>query len=134
VSVPRGVQLGPALVPHRIKEMDGELKELVARAPPEKAVRPLAETGPRDLTFEEKRKLSIVRPRRLASAAPFRLQDVQSLHSLSHLVSTQSHLACGIAQQWPAARSLSLPVEMGCRHRRSCALQLHTDVVVYSRI
>ena len=57
----RAVQLGPALVAHRIKEMDGELKELVARAPPEKAVRPLAETGPRDLTFEEKRKLSIVR-------------------------------------------------------------------------
>ena len=59
--MPRDVQLGPALVAHRIKEMDGELKELVARAPPEKAVRPLAETGPRDLTFEEKRKLSIVR-------------------------------------------------------------------------
>ena len=47
--------------------MDGELKELVARAPPEKAVRPLAETGPRDLTFEEKRKLSIVRPNRWPS-------------------------------------------------------------------
>ena len=59
--MPRPLQLGPALVAHRIKEMDGELKELVARAPPEKAVRPLAETGPRDLTFEEKRKLSIVR-------------------------------------------------------------------------
>jgi hypothetical protein len=60
-------------VAHRIKEMDGELKELVARAPPEKAVRPLAETGPRDLTFEEKRKLSIVRteywPTTLCNAA-----------------------------------------------------------------
>lgn len=55
------LQLGPALVAHRMKEMSGELQQLVERAPPEKSVRPLAETGPRDLTFEEKRKLSVVR-------------------------------------------------------------------------
>ena len=44
-----------------MKEMTGELQQLVEHAPPEKSVRPLSETGPRNLTFEEKRKLSVVR-------------------------------------------------------------------------
>lgn len=52
-------QLGPALVAHRMKEMNGELQQLVHNVVPEKSLRP----GARTLNFEEKRKLSVVRPK-----------------------------------------------------------------------
>lgn len=54
-----GAQLGPALVAHRMKEMNGELQQLVHNVMPEKSLRP----GARTLNFEEKRKLSVVRPK-----------------------------------------------------------------------
>lgn len=47
------LQLGPAIVPHRMKEMGQELRELN-----EVASKGGVASGPRDMTFEDKRRLS----------------------------------------------------------------------------
>lgn len=49
------MQLGPAIVPHRCKEMGAELRELSQLAAPAPGSEP---SGPRDFTFEDKRRLS----------------------------------------------------------------------------
>ena len=49
------LQLGPAIVPHRCKEMGAELRELNQLAAPTPGSEP---SGPRDFTFEDKRRLS----------------------------------------------------------------------------
>lgn len=48
-------QLGAAIVPHRCKEMGAELRELNQLAAPAPGAEP---SGPRDMTFEDKRRLS----------------------------------------------------------------------------
>jgi hypothetical protein len=49
------MQLGPAIVPHRCKEMGAELRELSQLAAHAPGSEP---SGPRDFTFEDKRRLS----------------------------------------------------------------------------
>lgn len=49
-----------------MKEMNGELQQLVHNVVPEKSLRP----GARTLNFEEKRKLSVVRPK------PYRVSNI----------------------------------------------------------
>lgn len=50
-------QLGPAVVPHRLKEMSAELQELQGKVAPGRA-EPATSDSPRIFNFEDKRRLS----------------------------------------------------------------------------